>query len=367
MYMIRIRIAFGMSVLVPLMCFAQGPAITADAGHSIPKNCCQIAVAEQTQPQLRFAACHASQNQNQKNHKGDQWLTLAALKLPQSPAVNAESAGENAALAESGLPEAPSGGAHSASSLPDAASSTRIALTQNGSPAGRDRVPIAVYPIIFPYTPREKFGLFVRDVYDPFNFMAEGFNALWAQSQGDPRAYGGGIGGYGRRLGAIVGTDIVGEFTGTFLFPSILHTDPRYFRMARGSFKRRFFYAVTRQLITKSDSGDDTWNASRLLSGIATTAVSGSYYPHRDRSFPGILQHTMINMGFDALDDSFREFWPDVAHALHLPAFVIRRTADPTFVDPMDPRPMPITQPETPPATPSPTDKKAPGLPQNLQ
>ena len=357
MYMIRIRIAFGTSLIASLMCFVQAPAARAEAGQPAPKNFCRIAVAEQTQPRLSFAACHASQSQGKKE---DQWLTLAALKLPQS---FADTAGENAVSAENGLPEAPSGGTYSASSLPDAASSTRIALTQNGSPAGRDRVPVAVYPIIFPYTPREKFGLFVRDVYDPFNFMAEGFNALWAQSQGEPHAYGGGIGGYGRRLGAIVGTDIVGEFTGTFLFPSILHTDPRYFRMARGSFTRRFFYAITRQLIAKSDSGDDTWNASRLLSGLATTTVSGSYYPHRDRSFPGILQHTMINMGFDALDDSFREFWPDVAHSLHLPAFVIRRTADPTFIDPMDPRPMPITQPATPP----PTDKRAPGLPQNLK
>src|SRR5581483_668120 len=218
------------------------------------------------------------------SQKEDQWPTLAALRLPQSPADRAPA---DTADAENGLPEAPSGRTYSESSLPDAASSTRIALTQNGSPLGRDRVPVAVYPIKFPYTPGEKFRLFVRDVYDPFNFMAEGFNALWAQSQGEPHAYGGGIGGYGRRLGAIVGTDIVGEFTGTFLFPSILHTDPRYFRMARGSFRRRFFYAVTRQLIAKSDSGDDTWNASRLLSGLATTAVSGSYYPNRDRSFPG--------------------------------------------------------------------------------
>ncbi|HTC93086.1 MAG TPA: hypothetical protein VK699_06510 [Terriglobales bacterium] len=360
--MIRIGIVFGMSLVVSLMCFAQGSAAAADPRNLTPKNCCHIALAEQTRPQLSFAACHASQREGQK--KEDPSLTLAALKLPQSLA---DTASENAVSVENGLPEAPSGGSYSASSLPDAASSTRIALTQNGSPAGRDRVPVAVYPIIFPYTPREKFGLFVRDIYDPFNFMAEAFNALWAQSQGDPRAYGGGMGGYGRRLGAMVGTDIVGEFTGTFLFPSILHTDPRYFRMARGSLRRRFFYAVTRQLIAKSDSGDDTWNASRFLSGLATTAVSGSYYPHRDRSFPGIVQHTLVNMGFDALDDSFREFWPDLAHRLHLPTFVIRRTADPTFIDPMDPQPMPITEPANPRATPSPTDKKAPGLPQNLQ
>ena len=209
----------------------------------------------------------------------------------------------------------------------------------------------------------------MRDVYDPYNLMAEGFNALWLQSQGEPHAYGGGIGGYSKRFGAIVATDIVGEFTGTFLFPSLLRTDPRYFRMARGSFKRRFLYAISRQLITKSDSGDDTYNAAKFLSGLVTTAVSNSYYPKRDRTFPGILQRTLVNMGFDALNDAFREFWPDVAHDMHMPAFVIRRTADPTFIDPMDPTPMPMTPlnpSPPPPAEKNPVPPKL-GFPKNLQ
>jgi hypothetical protein len=260
-----------------------------------------------------------------------QWLMTAELRLPQLLADDA--AGQQNA------------------SLPDSPGSTRVSPTQHGEGSGREHEPIAVYPIKFPYTAKEKFGLFVRDIYDPFNFMAEGFNALWEQAQGDPYAFGGGAQGYGKRLGAMVATDVVGEFTGTFLFPSIFHTDPRYFRMARGSLRRRFLYAVTRKLITKSDSGDDTWNVSALLSGLATTAVSNSYYPHRDRSFTGVVEHTLTNMGFDALNDAFREFWPDIAHGIHMPAFVIRRTADPTFIDPMDPTPMPITLPATPPTT----------------
>ncbi len=350
MYMIRISIAFGMSALVSLMSFAQTPASSAEAACPAEAVCtpyisgpnaglsrtnrCEIVFTQETQASMSFAACYIPQMQEQR-------LMISELRQPQLLLDDPE-----------GQPAQQTGTASPVdAALPDSASSTRIALTQNGPESGGERMPIAVYPIKFPYTAKEKFGLFVRDIYDPFNFMAEGFNALWAQAQGDPRAFGGGAAGYGKRLGAMVGTDIVGEFTGTFLFPSILHTDPRYFRMARGSLRRRFFYAVTRQLITKSDSGDDTWNASRLLSGLATTAVSNSYYPHRDRSFPGIVEHTLTNMGFDALNDAFREFWPDIAHGMHFPAFVIRRTADPTFIDPMDPLPAPATQPATQPST----------------
>jgi hypothetical protein len=322
------------------------PDIHATATPSSPAtmNRCQLPLAQPAEAPS-FPACKAPHRQPEETS-----LEFAALKLREVSAETENSSGAGPAL-------------------PDSASATRLALLENKTPGRRgDRKPIAVYPIRFPNSPRQKFGLFVRDIYDPFNLVGEGFNALWLQSQGEPHAYGGGIGGYGKRFGAIVATDIVGEFTGTFLFPSIFRTDPRYFRMARGSLPRRFFYAISRQLIVKSDSGDDTFNSAKFLSGIVTTTVSNSYYPGRDRSFPGIVQHTLTNMAFDSLNDAFREFWPDVAHGLHIPAFVIRRTADPTFIDPMDPKPMPIDlEPSgTPPAEKPPSPSK-PGLPKNLQ
>lgn len=185
----------------------------------------------------------------------------------------------------------------------------------------------------FPYSPGQKFHLFWKNVYDPFGLISESFDALYSQAEGNPHDYGGGMEGYGKRLGAIKATDIAGEFTGTFLFPSLLRTDPRYFRMGHGSFFKRAGYALTRTLITKNDSGGNTFNAANFLSGISTTAISNSYYPHRDRSFPGIMQHASINIGFDSLSNLFNEFWPDIGQRLHVPAFIVRRTADPYFPD----------------------------------
>ena len=186
-------------------------------------------------------------------------------------------------------------------------------------------------PVRFPYSPADKFRLFIKDTYDPFALMGEGFTAFYNQAQGSPYGFGGGARGYSRRFGAIVGTDFAGEFFGTFLFPSILHTDPRYFRKGEGSFGRRAVYAMTRILITKKDSGGNTFNASNFLSGIATTAISNTYYPGRERGVWPTLERATINIGFDSLTALYREFWPEMAHTLHIPAFVIRRTADPMF------------------------------------
>lgn len=186
-------------------------------------------------------------------------------------------------------------------------------------------------PARFPLTSSEKFGLAVRDVYDPFGLVGEAGQALINQAEGTPRDFGGGMLGYSKRFGAVVGTDAAGEFFGTWMFPSIFRTDPRYFRMARGNPGKRAAYALTRILITRKDSGGNTFNWANFLSGFATTSISNLYYPHRNRDLGPTLEHATINIGYDALDALFREFWPDIAHLLHVPPFVIRRTADPVF------------------------------------
>lgn len=190
---------------------------------------------------------------------------------------------------------------------------------------------MAGHPTRFPYSPADKFRLFIKDTYDPFALMGEGFTALYNQAQGNPHGFGGGARGYSRRFGALVGTDFAGEFFGTFLFPSVLHTDPRYFRKVTGSFGGRAFYALTRTLITKKDSGGNTLNVANFLASIAATAISNTYYPGRERGAGPTLERATINIGFDSLTGLYREFWPEMAHTLHIPAFVIRRTADPMF------------------------------------
>lgn len=187
------------------------------------------------------------------------------------------------------------------------------------------------HPTRFPYSAADKFHLFIKDTYDPFALLGEGFTAFYNQAQGNPYGFGGGARGYSRRFGALVGTDFAGEFFGTFLFPSVLHTDPRYFRKVEGSFGSRAFYALTRTLITKKDSGGETFNASNFLASIAASAISNTYYPGRKRGVWPTLERSSINIGFDSLTGLYREFWPEMAHALHIPAFVIRRTADPMF------------------------------------
>src|ERR1700740_1387231 len=76
----------------------------------------------------------------------------------------------------------------------------------------------------------EKFKLFLRYTYSPYTFAGAAFDAGLAQDTGGWYSYGGGMEGYGKRYGAALADTESSAFFGRFLFPVLLHEDPRYLR-----------------------------------------------------------------------------------------------------------------------------------------
>ncbi len=119
--------------------------------------------------------------------------------------------------------------------------------------------------------------LFLKDETDPFTF---GWAALWAgvaQANDDLSEYGQGASGYGKRFGAPVADETAAGFFGTFLFPSVLHQDPRYYRLGARPFKKRFGHALMRPVLTHKDSGGRAFNRSGMLGSIATRGLANAY------------------------------------------------------------------------------------------
>src|SRR5512141_1121007 len=83
--------------------------------------------------------------------------------------------------------------------------------------------PTTLSPAERPYKPltsRQKLDHFVRYSYSPYTLFNVLYDATYAQANGDPSGYGGGMQGYGKRVGAsLVGTE-AGSFFGMYLFPS---------------------------------------------------------------------------------------------------------------------------------------------------
>src|SRR5579859_5808353 len=80
-----------------------------------------------------------------------------------------------------------------------------------------------------PLTAQQKWRVFVRHTYAPSTFINAGLDAGYTQATRGQAGYGQGAAGFGRRLGASLAVSESDTFFERFLFPTLLHQDPRYF------------------------------------------------------------------------------------------------------------------------------------------
>jgi len=163
-----------------------------------------------------------------------------------------------------------------------------------------------------PLSSKEKFQLFYKSAFDPADFVVTGLEAGISQAQNSFASYGQGASGYGKRYGAAFTDQVSSEFFSNYLFPSLLHEDPRYYRLREGSFKRRFRHALVQEFITHKDSGGRTFAWSNTLGAVAAGSVSNAYYPTEDRGFGLTMSRAGISILYGSLGGLENEFWPDI-------------------------------------------------------
>ncbi|MBZ5526066.1 MAG: hypothetical protein LAP21_27920 [Acidobacteriia bacterium] len=163
-----------------------------------------------------------------------------------------------------------------------------------------------------PLNPSQKFRLFARSSFDPFNIAASGLDAGIGQATDNFHEYGQGAAGYGKRFGASFADSVSGGFFAGFAYPVIFREDPRYFRLGEGSFKRRAGYALSREFVCRTDRGGRSFNWSKILGAFSAGALSNVYYPNREREVGKTMTRSAISVGFGSISGLISEFWPDV-------------------------------------------------------
>jgi len=158
----------------------------------------------------------------------------------------------------------------------------------------------------------EKFRLFVRNTTDPSTVIYAAFTAGIKQADNKLSGYGQGAGGYGKRLGAGLANATSAGFFRTFLFASLLHEDPRYFRQGSGPIRNRLEHAMIRPVVTRKDSGGSRFNWSGLLGSIAASSLSNAYYPATDRGVGPTFRRVATGIPISVIDNLIHEFGPDL-------------------------------------------------------
>jgi hypothetical protein len=161
-------------------------------------------------------------------------------------------------------------------------------------------------------TTAQKFGQVGKNFFNPFTFIGTGFEAGIDQAFDIHQGYGQGANGYGKRYGADIADTATTQFFGVGVYPSILHTDPRYYRVGSGGFFSRGWYAATRVLVTRTDSGRHIFNAPEIMAAATASGISRSYYPSDERNAADFAYSMGSRIAFDAAYNLAKEFWPDV-------------------------------------------------------
>jgi hypothetical protein len=164
-----------------------------------------------------------------------------------------------------------------------------------------------------PMSAGQKFKVTARGVFDPFEFVLTGFVAGINQASNSNPTYGQGMQGYAKRYGTAYADNAIENFMASAVFPSVLHQDPRYYQLGHGGFLQRAKHAVSRVVITRSDSGNRQLNYSELAGGFTAATISTySYHPQSERGFGNVVSVWGSQMGWDAVTYMIKEFWPDL-------------------------------------------------------
>ena len=200
------------------------------------------------------------------------------------------------------------------------------AATQPPPAIGNDRI-LGVIPSfqtvtdphkqIQPLSVKQKFQLFAKETIDPFTAGAAFAGAALSQADNDDPRYGQGSGPYAERFGAAVADITTQNFFSDAVMASLLHEDPRYFRLGpEYGFWHRLGYAMSRVVITRTDSGKNCFNFAGISGMSMGIALSNAYYPASSVNASEVGYRFGTSLVASAVSNILPEFWPDIRQRL---------------------------------------------------
>ena len=164
----------------------------------------------------------------------------------------------------------------------------------------------------------EKWDFFVSETATPFTLVAAGLDATASQLTRSAPLYGRHFwrrDACPKRLDATLGDDTSENFFADFVLASALHEDTRYIR--KGPSRKmlpRIGYAISRAVVTRTDSGAATFNWANVAGCAMSAGLSNAYYPAVSRTAGVGAVNWGTNVAGAGLTNLMPEFGPDLGH-----------------------------------------------------
>jgi hypothetical protein len=179
--------------------------------------------------------------------------------------------------------------------------------------------------IAFPLTWQQKGYLAIHYTTDPANLgTIIGISAITIAADSHT-AYGPGFKGWGELSGVSLLQDATGQFFGVFAIPAITHQDPRYYRMTKGPFGKRLFYAFSRTYVSRSDSGKTIPNYGVIGAYPIASVISNLYVPGIESDGASTGKRIAIGLALEPINNIVSEFLPDVANHIHVRVIFVQQ------------------------------------------
>ena len=162
-------------------------------------------------------------------------------------------------------------------------------------------------PDAAPLTPKLKFQLSMKSIFDPMTFGTTAIVAAVEQRRNTFPGYEQGGEGYARRYGATFADTFSHRLFASAVFPALFHQDPRYFYKGSGTTKSRIAYALLSTVIGRGDNGKRQPNYSQLAGAFTSAGASNLYRSPMDRQLGLTIRNGFIILGSNAVTNVLRE------------------------------------------------------------
>jgi hypothetical protein len=180
-------------------------------------------------------------------------------------------------------------------------------------------------PHTAPLTPRQKADMAFRNFIDPFNAITILGTAAYSVGTDPHSPYGPGLKGFAKNVGVAYTEDLTGEFFGVFLIPSIVHQDPRYYRMPHGSIPRRVLNSIIQVYWSHGDDGKGMPNYANFIGFAINAEITNLYVPGIETDRSSTAQRYLTGLASAPIDNFITEFLPDVASKIHIRVVLVQR------------------------------------------
>ena len=165
----------------------------------------------------------------------------------------------------------------------------------------------------YQFTASDKLVFSFTEVARPITLIPGLYSASYEQLFNTDPKYGKDSGAFGEKLGAAMLRSASVRVFSDGIFAGAFHQDPRYYRIADGSFIRRSLLSMRQAVIRRGDDGTDQFNYSGIAGRAVAAALVTTYYPEPSITARVVSLTFLTSIATDAGGNLVLEFFPTVA------------------------------------------------------